>query len=126
MGKKSICRQILTLKSAFIAIFLLLTLGFASCEKENNIENEKPVDNMEIFFIESKGLPETSMDSVKSFISKFSAHIKTYPESQTSEYFNPTVDNMSHACSVFGYEFTIAKTGFLLETDWLLDTLITF
>ena len=80
MGKKSICRQILTLKSAFIAIFLLLTLGFASCEKENNIENEKPVDNMEIFFIESKGLPETSMDSVKSFISKFSAHIKTYPE----------------------------------------------
>ena len=125
MGKKSICRQVLTLKSAFIAIFLLLALGFASCEKENNIENDKSVDDMELFFIESNGLPETSMDSVKSFISKFSAHIKTYPESQISEYFNPTVDNMSHACSVFGYELTIVKTGFLLETDWLPDTSIT-
>jgi hypothetical protein len=126
MGKMSICRQVLTLKGALIAVFLFLALGFASCEKENNIENEKPVDNMEMFFIESMGLPETSMDSVKSFISKFSAHIKTYPRSQTNEYFNPTVDNMSHACSVFGYEFTIAKTGFLLETDWLPDTLNTF
>ena len=96
MGKELNYRQVLTLKGAFIAIFLLLALGFASCEKENVVENYKTVENMELFFIESKGLPETSMDSVSSFVKKFSAHIKTNPELQISDYFNPTVDNMSY------------------------------
>ena len=119
MGKKSICRQVLTLKSAFIAIFLLLALGFASCEKETIVENDKTVDNMELFFIESKGLPETSMDSVNSFVKKFSAHIKTNPESQKSEYFNPTVDNMSYACSVFGYKLIVnVGVGITINDEW--------
>ena len=115
----SICRQVLTLKSAFIAIFILLALGFASCEKENNIENDKTVDDMELFFIESNGLSETSMDSVNSYIDKFSAHIKTNPESQNSEYFNPTVDNMSYACSVFGYKLIInVGVGITINDEW--------
>ena len=119
MGKKSICRQVLTLKSAFIAIFLLLALGFASCEKENNIENDKTVDDMELFFIESNGLPETSMDSVKSFTSKFGSYVKANPASTKSEYYNPTVENISYACSVFGYKLTV-NTGvsILVNDEW--------
>ena len=89
--------------------------------------NEKPVDNMEMFFIESKGLPETSMDSVTSFISKFSTHIKTYPESQRSEYFNPTVDNMSYACSVFGYKLVVhTGVGITINDEWDGEYLINF
>ena len=115
----SICHQVLTLKSAFIAIFLLLALGFASCEKENNIENDKTVDDMELFFIESKGLPEASMDSFHSCIDKCSAHIKTNPESQNSEYFNSTVDNMSYACSVFGYKLIVnVGVGITINDEW--------
>ena len=122
----SICRQVLTLKGAFIVFFLFMALSFASCEKKNIVENEKTVDNMELFFIESKGLPETSIDSVKSFASKFGGYVKANPKSTNSEYYNPTVENMSYAASVFGYELTVFKTGILLETDWLPDTLIHF
>ena len=96
-----------------------LVVGFTSCDKDNNAENVKPVDNMELFFNESKGLPETSMDSVNSFVKKFSAHIKTNPESQKSEYFNPIVDNMSYACSVFGYKLILnVGVGITINDEW--------
>ena len=112
-------KKTLSLKGLFCLMITVLVIGFTSCEKDNNAEKVKPVDNMELFFNESKGLPETSMDSVNSFVKKFSAHIKTYPESQNSEYFNPTVDNMSYACSVFGYKLIVnVGVGITINDEW--------
>jgi len=120
-------KRILSLKGIFCMMAIALVIELSSCEKESNVMNEKPVDNMEMFFIESKGLPETSMDSVTSFISKFSTHIKTYPESQRSEYFNPTVDNMSYACSVFGYKLVVhTGVGITINDEWDGEYLINF
>ena len=112
-------KELFSLKGLFCMMATALVIGFTSCDKDNNAENVKPVDNMELFFNESKGLSETSMDSVNSFIDKFSTHIKKYPESQNSEYFNPTVDNMSYACSVFGYKLIVnVGVGITINDEW--------
>jgi hypothetical protein len=109
----------LTLKCAFVTLFSSMLIGFASCDKNSSFEEEKPNNSMELMFVESKSLPETSIDSVKSFTSKFGSYVKANPASTKSEYYNPTVDNISYACSVFGYKLTV-NTGvsILVDDEW--------
>ncbi len=107
-------------------LFLLLALGFASCEKDSTNENEKAYNNMELMFVESKGLPETSIDSIKSFTSKFGSYIKANPALKNNEYYNPPVENISYACSVFGYQLKILNIGITIDTEWDGENIVKF
>lgn len=101
---------------------VVLVIGFASCEKDSSVS----LSQMELYYNESKGLPETSIDSVKSFASKFGGYINSNPESSTSEFYDPTVENIRYAAAVFGYEYKIVETGFLLDTTWLPEIHMNF
>ena len=81
---------------------------------------------MEQMYVESKNLPETSIDSIKSFTSKFGNYIKANPASMNNEYYTPTVENISYACSVFGYQLNISKTGITINTEWDGETIINY
>ena len=111
--------KILTKKGAFIALLSMMIIGFASCDKNSSFEDEQPNNSMELMFVECKSLPETSIDSVKSFTNKFGSYVKVNPASANSEYYNPTVENISYACSVFGYKLTV-NTGvsILVNDEW--------
>jgi len=118
--------KVLTLKGAFIAFLSMMMIGFASCDKNSSFEDEQPNNSMELMFVESKGLPETSIDSVKSFTSKFAGYLKANPASANSEYYEPTVENISSACSVFGYKLTVVHTGVTINTEWDGEYFISF
>lgn len=107
-------------------MLFVLTLGFASCDKSNQNESVGPKSNMEQMYVESKNLPETSIDSIKSFTSKFGSYIKANPASMNNENYTPTVENISYACSVFGYQLNISKTGITINTEWDGETIINY
>ena len=74
---------------------------------------------MEKMFVESKSLPETSIDSIKSFTSKFGCYIKANPASKSDDYYKPTVDIISYACSVFGYQLKVLNIGITINSEWV-------
>ena len=107
-------------------VFALLAFSFAGCDKNDATEQPAP-KAMELLYIESKGLPETSADSVFSFGHKFCDHLNKNKNDQYDEYFQPTVDNMVNAAAGFGYKLTI-NTGISIKIndEWLGDTTIYF
>ena len=107
-------------------VFASLVFSFVSCDKSDTIEQSAP-RAMELLYIESKGLPETSADSVFSFGHKFCDHMNKNMNDQYDEYFQPTVDNMVNAAAGFGYKLTI-NTGISIKIndEWLVDTTIYF
>ncbi len=118
--------NISSLKGAFCLLIATLAIGFTSCDKNDATEQPAP-RTMELLYIESKGLPETSADSVFSFGNKFCAHMNKNLNDQYDEYFQPTVDNMVNAAAGFGYKLTI-NTGISIKIndEWLGDTTIYF
>lgn len=107
-------------------MLFVFALGFASCDKSNSIESDGPNSNMELMYVESKSLPETSIDSIKSFTSKFGNYIKANPASKIDDYYKPTVDNISYACSVFGYQLKVLNAGITINSEWDDETFINF
>ena len=81
---------------------------------------------MELLYNESQGLPEVSIDSIKSFTAKFGSYVGSYPESRQDELYEPTVDNIRYAASLHGYQLVELKIGITLNTDWDDDVLIEF
>ena len=73
---------------------------------------------MHLMYNESRGLPSTSIDSVKTFTTKFSNYLKTNPEGWKDEYCNPTIENMKYACTVFGYKLEVTTVAFRFNTEW--------
>lgn len=118
--------KVVSFKGALMALFSALIIGFASCDKNSSFEDNKTVNNMELMFVESKSLPETSIDSIKSFTSKFSSYIKANPASKNNEYYNPTVENISYACSVFGYQLKVLNIGITIDTEWDGEIIVKF
>ena len=57
--------NISSLKGAFYMLIALLAIGFTSCDK-NDVVEQQPTKAMELLYIERKGLPETSADSITS------------------------------------------------------------
>ena len=100
-------------------MLFVLALCFASCDKSDLSENEGANSNMEKMFVESKSLPETSIDSIRSFTSKFGSYIKANPASKNNEYYNPTIENISYACSVFGYQLKVLNLGITINSEWV-------
>ena len=120
-------RIYISLKGLSCMLFVLLALGFASCEKASADDNGTVNNSMERMFVESKSLPETSIDSVKSFTSKFGSYVKVNPASKNSEYYNPTIENISYACSVFGYKLNVnIGISLLVNDEWDGERYITF
>lgn len=118
--------NVFSLKGAFCMLFASLAIGFTSCDKNEVIE-QQPTKAMELLYIESKGLPETSADSVFSFGNKFCDHMNKNLNDQYDEFYQPTVDNMVNAAAGFGYKLTISTgIGITINDEWAGDTIIYF
>jgi len=89
---------------------IILFVG-AGCSKDD-------ISQMHLMYNESRGLPSTSIDSVKTFTTKFSNYLKTNPEGWNDEYCNPTIENMKYACTVFGYKLEVTTVAFRFNTEW--------
>ena len=106
----------------FIGIFVAaIALVISSCSKE-----VITTSRMESFYSESQGLPQCTIDSIKTFTSKFSSYVGSYPESRQDELFEPTVDNIRNACALHGYKLVEVNVGITINDEWLPDTIIYF
>ena len=94
-----------------------LMFSFASCHKE-----AAKIDytaRMNEFYLESRGLIETSADSTANFTKKFCHFVINHEGSETNEFYQPTVHNISAACDKFGCEFDSAWLVVWIKTpDW--------
>jgi hypothetical protein len=124
--KMSFKNNISSLKGAFCMLIALLAICFTSCDK-NDVVEQQPTKAMELLYIESKGLPETSADSITSFAKKFCAHMNKNVEDQYDEFYQPTVDNMVYAASVFGYKLTVnVGVSIKINDEWDGEIVINF
>ena len=118
--------RIFSLKGIFSVLFAAMAFGFASCEKDS-VEEPVKVNQMELFYNESKGLADTSIDSVGSFSNKFCVYMNQHHEAINDKYYTPTVDNMVSAAAAFGYKLTISTgVGITFDTEWDEGYFVTF
>ncbi len=112
--------SITSLKGLLMMLFASTAICFASCDKSDAVEQEPAkASPMELLYNESKGLPETSADSVTNFAQKFCDHMNNNLNDQHDEYFQPTVENIEYAGSLFGYKITIkASVGVTINDEW--------
>ena len=111
----------LSLKGMFLMLFASMAIYLSSCDKNDDVVEQEPAEArpMELLYNESKGLAKTSADSVSNFAQKFCDHMNNNLNDQNDEYFQPTVDNIEYAATVFGYKITI-KTGvsITINDEW--------
>ena len=87
----------------FMCLLLtLFLLTFTACEKEVASTDISVHATMQAFYAESRGLTETSKDSVVNYYYKFAGFYKQYPECEADEYFPPTVENLDNAFTHYG------------------------
>ena len=102
-------------------LFASMAICLSSCDKNDDVVEQETskARPMELLYNESKGLAETSADSVTNFAQKFCDHMNSNLNDQNDEYFQPTVDNIEYAATVFGYKITI-KTGvsITINDEW--------
>ena len=98
----------------------MAALGFSSCEKEVSISR------MELFYNESQGLPEVSLDSIKSFNAKFGNYVGSNPESKQDELYVPTVDNIRYAASLHDCNLADLTISITINDEWDGETFISF
>ena len=112
--------SITSLKGLLMMLFASTAICFASCDKSDAVEQEPAKARpMELLYNESKGLTETSADSVYSFGKKFCSHLNSNLNDQYDEYFHPIIENIEYAGSVFGYKITVnTSVGVTINTDW--------
>ena len=81
-----------------VCLLLLSTIAFVACDSdEQQVEYasiEDPISLLIPYYLESKGLPETSADSIVRFVHKFGGYVKANPACRGDEYYQPTYDNM--------------------------------
>ena len=75
---------------------------------------------------ESAGLPQVSLDSIKSFTAKFGSYVVCRPESRQDEYYQPTLDNINYAASLYGCRLVELSTGVTVNTDWRGERHLTY
>lgn len=81
---------------------------------------------MQQLYQESQKLSDASIDSIKTFTTKFSGYISAKPASQEDELYQPTIDNISNAAAQYGYKLTVANVGVMVETAWDGEKRLTF
>ena len=104
-------KGVYSLKGLFCSQFAMAVLGLTSCEKE------VPLSQMELLYNESQGIPDVTIDSIKSFTAKFGRYVGSNPESKQDELYVPIVDNIRYAASIHGYELVELKIGITINAD---------
>ena len=102
-------------------LFASMAICLSSCDKNDDVVEQETskARPMELLYNESKGLAETSADSVTNFAQKFCDHMNSHLNDQNDEYFQPTVDNIEYAATVFGYKLTINMgVGITINDEW--------
>ncbi len=110
----------LSLKGIFLLSIAILASSVVSCEKEVNYTQ------MFQFYEESIELPDATVDSIKSFNTKFSGYVIQHPDSRQDEYFEPTVANVRHAADLNGLNLSDLRIAIVINTTWERDTTIYF
>ena len=111
----------LSLKWMFLMLFASMAIYLSSCDKNDDVVEQEAsrARPMELLYNESKGLAKTSADSVSNFAQKFCDHMNSTLNNQNDEYFQPTVDNIEYAATVFGYKLTINMgVGITINDEW--------
>ena len=108
-----------------VSLCLLATfaLSFTSCEKDIITPEDTLHTHMQAYYVESRGLTETSADSVVNYYTKFAGFHNQNPECEADEYFPPIVHNLDSAFTHFG----IVQIGnIIVKTEWDGEIFINF
>lgn len=96
----------------------LLCVGaafFVSSCTADSVEEDAIHTNMLEYYAESRGLLETSADSVCNYYTKFAKFHNRHPECEEDELYPPTVENLGNAFSKYG----IVQIGsIVVKTEW--------
>ena len=80
-------------------VSLMFGLFVLSCSSSTEETNQ-----MESYYIESMGLPQTTLDSTKNFAHKYNKYVFKTPGAQKDVYYQPTMSNLRNAFETFGYK----------------------
>ena len=79
-------------------VSLILGLFVLSCASISD-----DINPMESYYIESKGLANTTIDSTLNFAYKYNYYVFHTPGAQDDVYYQPTLSNLCAALDTFGY-----------------------
>lgn len=99
---------LLALPIAAVALFAASALS--ACSKE---VLGAPVQDMEYFYNESRGLTKVSPDSIQRFATKVENYVTYYPETKSDPYYPEIVDNINDAAKLCGLTIHIT-----LNPEW--------
>ncbi len=108
-------RQTIMIKKLLIGIFTIMVLAFVSSCTADSVEEDAIHTNMLEYYAESRGLLETSADSVCNYYTKFAKFHNRHPECEEDELYPPTVENLGNAFTQYG----IVQIGnIIVKTEW--------
>lgn len=100
-----------------------LPLFMGSCQQDEAATEDALHADMLQYYAESRGLMETSADSVCNYYTKFAGFHNQHPECEADELFPPTVENLGNAFTKYG----IVQIGnIIVKTEWDGETIIHF
>ena len=92
-----------------------LPLFMGSCQQDEAATEDALHADMLQYYAESRGLMETSADSVCNYYTKFAGFHNQHPECEADELFPPTVENLGNAFTQYG----IVQIGnIIVKTEW--------
>ena len=100
-----------------------LPLLMGSCQQDEAATEDALHADMLQYYAESRGLMETSADSVVNYYKKFAGFHNQHPECEADEYYSPTIDNLSNALDNYGI---VQIGGVVIKSEWGGETHITF
>ena len=105
-----------SLKRCFLLLSFVIVASFmVSCDKDAVNANDAIHANMLDYYAESRGLMETSADSVVNYYNKLAGFHRQYPECEADELFRPTVTNLGDAFKKYGI---VQIGGIIIFTEW--------
>lgn len=100
----------LLLALSFAAVALFAASALSACSKE---AFGAPIEDMESFYNESRGLTKVSPDSIQRFATKVENYVTYYPETKSDPYYPEIVDNINDAAKLCGLTIHIT-----LNPEW--------
>ena len=92
-----------------------LPLFMGSCQQDEAATEDALHADMLQYYAESRGLAETSADSVCNYYTKFASFHNQHPECEADELYPPTVENLGNAFTQYG----IVQIGnIIVKTEW--------
>ena len=100
-----------------------LPLFMGSCQQDEAATEDALHADMLQYFAESRGLAETSADSVCNYYTKFASFHNQHPECEADELFSPIVENLGNAFTQYG----IVQIGnIIVKIEWDGEIFINF